>query len=503
MTPSELAQRIRNILGNVLLYLRNLVLKTTTLKNWNVVQRQNQQKTLDQYAGQQLVHLEKVMDDQFASSTSRNLKQQLQFLNITKKVTDTIAMTFKNGIQVTAINPDEQEIYDDIVDEVNLDAIMREVDKKVFLTKQVFVKVNYQSDGEEGEMSLDVITPQYCEVTSPDNDPYDFDSIIYPRVVSNPSISNPEGTFAYWDKDTFKLMDQSGNVIENPDNVDNVNPYSPEIPIVLFRESMPSEGQFWAPLGEDLITAQDSLNVKLTMLNQLLKLQSFGIPVLVNPSTNMSGEVTVVIDPTKPIVLNSSKDNPSDFKFVSPDSKIAELQDSIDKDMARIANMYNMNPDDLIASGNRSSADSKNASNASINEVREQRKLVFIPSINELFEAIRVVYNVHNPLTPLSEDGVIIKINDPKKSYGTVDDEIKQNDWDLAHNITTVAQIMVEREDDLTIDEAKENLAQNAIDNGSESDVEDTQEDAQEDMPMSVPDDGIVGENPPAQEDME
>lgn len=465
LTFASVSDKIRAVLGNVLMYLRNLILKPTTLRNWNIIQRQAMQKALDLYNGNQLVHLEQTMDNQFQTSAARNLKQQLQFLNITKKITDTIAMTFKNGISVTAVNEAEQEIYDEIIDSINLDAVMQDVDRKTFLTKQVFVKVNAETE-EDGstDLKLDIITPQYVEVTTEENDPYCFDTIVYPKVVTNPSISNPEGIFCYWDNETFKLIDQSGREIPNELNPANVNPYG-EIPIVLFRESLPSEGQFWLTMPEDLLMAQDSLNVKLTMLNQLLKLQSFGIPVLVNPSANLNGEVNISIDPSKPIIINDDATRKGDFKFVSPDSKITEVQDAIDRDIQRIANFYGLNPDDLIATGQVSTADSKNASNAAINEVRESRKLIFTPAINELFEMIRTVWNVHNPLQQLSEDGVIVKINDPKRSYATIDDMIKEADWKLKNNLTTLADILVATEDDLTLQEAKDKIEENKLEN--------------------------------------
>jgi hypothetical protein len=417
------------------------------------------------YSGQQLVHLEKAMDEQFTQSNSRNLKQQLQFLNITKKITDTLCMTFKNGITVSAVNDNDQEIIDEIIDSTNLDAVMHEVDKKVFLTKQAFVKVNYCEDEDGGEIKLDIITPQYVEVTTPDNDPYEFDSILYPKVITDPSVTTPKGIFAFFDGTTFKLVDETGTVIPNEENPDNVNPYAPEIPLVIFRETLPSEGQFWLTMPEDLVMAQNSLNVKLTMLNQLLKLQSFGIPVLINPPPNSAGKIEISIDPSKPIIINDTKDQPGDFKFVSPDSKISELQDAIDKDIARIAQFYGLNPDDLMASGVRTNADSKNASNAGINEIREQRKLIFTPSLNELWDMIIHVWNVHNPLRQLSEDGVVIQINDPKRSYASIDDQIKENDWDLQNNLTTLAEILVEREDDLTYEEALTRIEENKIEN--------------------------------------
>lgn len=450
--------KIKTALANVLLYLRNLLVKPTTIINWNVAQRKAMAKTLDQYAGNQLMYLEAVMDSQFTTTSSRNLKQQLQFLNITKMLTETLAMTFKNGLSVKAINPKEQEVYDEIVDSINLDAVMQDVDKKAFLTKQCFVKVNY---GEDEGIKLDVITPQYVEVTVKDNDPYCFDSIIYPKIITEPSVSMPQGTFCYWDSATFKLIDQSGNDIPNEYNSSNVNPYSPAIPIVLFREQLPTGGEFFITMPEDLIIAQDSLNVKMTMLNQLLKLQSFGIPVLINPSTGMDGVVNINIDPSKPIIINDNKDVRGDFKFVSPDSKIAELQDAIDRDIQRISNFYGISPSQLVATGQKANADSHNADNAALNEIREQRKLIFTPAINELFEMIRVVYNVHNPLTPLSEDGVVVKINESKRSYNTADDFIKTADWMLAHDLTTVPQLMIELEDDLDIKEATVRIAEN------------------------------------------
>jgi len=91
------------------------------------------------------------------------------------------------------------------------------------------------------------------------------------------------------------------------------------------------------------MVAQDSINVKLTELNQLIKMQAFSIPVIIGEPP--AGSLT--IDPSNwisiPLAGSIDKGQP-DFKFVSPDPKIADVIEAIADGVARIADAWGVNP---------------------------------------------------------------------------------------------------------------------------------------------------------------
>jgi hypothetical protein len=465
MIAPTLSDKIKALLLNVLTYLRNLIVNpiNASLFTYNITQRQTMQTLLDMYAGNQLIYLNAELNKQFINPAS--LKFQPQVLNIVKKITDDICMTFKNGINIKAVNDADQKIVEKIVDSTNIDSVLQELDRKVYLNKQTFIKINYiQETGDtEGKIKLDIITPQYVDVETSKTDPYTFTAILYPKLITTPSIQMPKGLFCYWSVTEFVVVDESKTPQENPENPDNINPYTPIIPIVTFRESIPTDGLFFKMVPEDLVNAQNSINVKLTMRNQLIKMQSFSIPVITNPALDSSGNTVTIIDASLPLIVHQLDRNiPAGLEFKSPDPKIKDIEDSIDKDLQRIATMYGLDPDDLVASGQKSTADSQNTSNAHLNEIREQRKLIFIPSINELWNKIVIVWNLHNPNDKLSEDGVIITINDPRRSYATTDDYTKLKEFDLKYNMSTPVDWLVEQKDDLTFKEAQEMIIKNA-----------------------------------------
>jgi hypothetical protein len=464
MISLTLSDKIKVLLLNVLTYLRNLIVNpiNASLFTYNITQRQTMQALLDMYAGNQLIHLIAELNKQFVNPAS--LKFQPQILNIIKKITDDICMTFKNGISIKAVNDADQEIIEKIVDSTNIDLVLQELDRKVYLNKQAFVKINYTQETEaiEGKIKLDIISPQYVDVETSKTDPYTFTAILYPKLITTPSIRAPKGLFCYWSDTEFVIVDESKTPQENLENPDNVNPYAPIIPIVTFRESIPTDGLFFNTVPEDLVNAQNSINVKLTMRNQLIKMQSFSIPVITNPALDSSGNTVTVIDASIPLIVHQlDKNIPAGLEFKSPDPKIADIEDSIDKDLTRTANNVGLNPDDFIASGQKSAANSENASNSKLNEIREQRKLIFIPSINELWNKIIIVWNLHNPNNKLSEDGVIITINDPKRSYATTDDYTKLKEFERKYNMSTPVDWLVEQKDDLTFKEAQEMIIEN------------------------------------------
>lgn len=465
---------VRQTISKLIQFIKRLFSRQSmTFYDYEFTFRERVQKILAYYDGQQIDYLMSVLNSQFSNPTA--LKLQPRIANITRYITNNLCMLFSKGVLVKPINEKDAEIYDDIVDSSQLDATMQEVERKTFLTKTSLIKVSWRDE----KIALDVITPEYLMVTTSDENPYRPESIIYPIKLDDKNLYNPKGTFGYWSETEFKLLDESGRELPNPQNEGNVNPYG-VLPFVVVRNSIPTNGEFYNKLGEELINAQESINVLLTEHAQLVKMQSFSIPVLKNPKADYQGNVNVQIDPSKPIIVEDNKDAQGDFKYVTPDAKLSEVQESIDKEVTRIGALFGVNVSDFVASGQKSSADATKEYNASINEYREQQKLIYLPILSELFEIIRIVWNTHST-EQLSEDGVTVQILDPKRGYTSVDDKIKETDYLLGKNFISLPEALTMWSDDLTEDEAKERIKQNQIVNEEITKVEDTEENKLED----------------------
>ena len=118
------------------------------------------------------------------------------------------------------------------------------------------------------------------------------------------------------------VLDHKGRAVPERAKKEGEHPYG-LIPMAFFRDDGP-ERTFWNAGTDDLINAQIMINVKITELNNLIKMQKFSIPVIIgdNPKGNVS------VDPSNFISIplaDSSQSCTPDFKFVTPDPKIRDL----------------------------------------------------------------------------------------------------------------------------------------------------------------------------------
>lgn len=441
---------VKRLLSRLVEYLKSLFRRVAYQNQSEVAWRKRAHRLLDYYEGNQLNYLDEVINEQFISP--RFLKLQPQMSNIVRYITDQLCQTFKNGVVITADSDTDQGLYDELIDTTNLDHFLNDLEKLVFLAKTVHVKVAWRND----ELALEMITPEYVAVEEDENDPLQASLLMFPKeVVSSPG-GQPKGTFHVWTTSSYKVVNER-NLAEG---AEESNPYG-VIPLVPFRDYTPRDGGYFARVGEELVNAQDSLNVKLTELNYLLKFQSFSVPVITNPAVGADGQLTISIDPSKPIVIKDSKEQAGKFEFVTPQARLAEVQEAVDKEYLRIFSFYGVPTGDFVATAERQSAEAMKANNAKIEEFREAHGAMFLPQIRELLRIIRIIYNAHSTGAKFSEDDPTIDIQPSEINLADPEEVRKDYDWKLGHALITEAQILVELEDDLTLEEAEEIIAEN------------------------------------------
>ena len=357
--------------------------------------RQRVVKLLDYYRGIQLSYLRDLIDSQFEPAEANGLKLQMGIRNITKYITDSLASTFKNGVLVSAVNENDQEIYDTIADSINLDNLMKTVEANVFLCKTVYVKLGWSGD----KVVARILTPEYVVVQQDPEDAYNILSITYPQFIYEIVNYMPQGTFNNYTATGFNIINEKSVPIINPKNPNNENPYG-VIPITVFQEKTPNTDYFYQFPGEDLINAQESVNVLLTERNQMLKMQAWSQPVLHNPSNmnvndskQQAAARGIKVGLGQPMIFfDQDKDVKGSFEFVSPNAKITDIENSIEKEMIAIASLYGVNPSQLIQSADAKSAQSVREGNAMVEEYRYKHSSD-IHSKNQ-----RNVFNLNNHL---------------------------------------------------------------------------------------------------------
>ena len=437
------------LLEQLMKFLSSLRQKQTPYLQKQTDLRRRALRLLDWYNGFQINHLNGALDAQFAKP--RNMKLQLATLNITEYIVDQVANYLKNGLTITAESESDQAILDEIINDNHADILFQQLAHYIFLLKTCFVKCAWRND----KVMLDLMGPQYTSIDSDENDPSVMKRIIYPKSIVRFDNYRPVGTYAYWDEETFKLLNENGREVPNPDNPSNVNPYG-IIPIACFRETDPTEGYYvWPP--DDLDNAQTNVNVLRTYMMYLIKLQSFSQPVIHNPG---SKDAVITVDPSLPIILYDKPDLKSLFEFVTPTPAIDSVKDVMETLLSEVFAVYGVDPGSFVQSKAVRSAESIQASNAKLEEYRDNMKLMFINQMHDLLDIIRVVWNTHNS-NKLSDGEFVVRIIESKIQPDKVDDRLKLRDWELEHNLTTLPEVMIEEEGDLTLEEAEERIITN------------------------------------------
>jgi hypothetical protein len=372
------------------------------------LRRKDMQKRIDYYYDKQLSYLDDNLKKQFKKPD--NLKLQKEFDNVTSLIIDELAVIYAQEPIRKIINgtDKDQELYERIITEGKLNLILAEANKMSKLCKTVLIRVVWRND----KIQFDIITPNIFEVIQDQNDPTTAIGFVYASIIdiTNQNYLNKDDTFIdrdpfdntniiyfYWsDKKNiiFKKLSRGDiQIQEVVTNIDNVNPYQ-KLPFVTIHDGIPISDYFIEG-GDDLINTNEIINIKLTEANFLTKMQSFSIPV--RKGADNAGS-TITLDPSMIIDIPADSDvhKGQDFKFVSPEAKLREIEESIDRKKRNLAIKYKLDPDLLIQSADKASAQSM--------QLRSLQKAILITQDRpfyrnyeqQLFNIIRIVHNYHS-----------------------------------------------------------------------------------------------------------
>lgn len=384
------------------------------------MRRASMKKRIDYYQGKQLTYLDELLDTQFKMPD--RLKLQKEFYNVTEMIINELAVLYSMPPKrelCECEDEDAESIYKDIITKGKLDAAMATANKYAKLCKVVLVRPVWRE-----KIEYDIYTPNMFDVIQDPQNPTKPIGIVYSNQIdmvwSKPlneddkrtkldPFSLPNTIFYVWTKEshfafTYAMNKSSEIIIEmikNENNPDNKNPYG-VLPFVAIYDGVPTDG-FFVEGGDDLINCNEINNVKLVEKNHLTKMQSFSIPVR-KGADNTKDEL--VLDPSMVVDLPADDDMRKgvDFRFVSPEAKIAEIEADLEGRLRRLAIKHKLNPDMFVASGNRSSADSLQMQAYYLGKIITADKPLYACYEKELFEVTRTVYNYHSDIDQLPEE---------------------------------------------------------------------------------------------------
>jgi len=185
------------------------------------------------------------------------------------------------------------------------------------------------------------------------------------------------------------MRDYRGNPVPMPGNAEGVNPYG-VLPFVPLFDTLPDD-EFFLPGGDDLIEAQEAINVALSNLWRAVELQAHGQAW----ATGVPAGEALNVGPDLAITLPDG----GMFGYAAPNAPIGDILEAIQFAMRQIAATNDLSADVFDLDRNSESGAAKHVEQIDLREARQDDIALWRTYETRLFELLKVVVNTHQPGT--------------------------------------------------------------------------------------------------------
>ena len=417
------------------------VFKEMTTKTYgmaNIERKKEASKRLDFYHDDHLDYLEETLNQLF-SDPSVMLKAHL---NIIRKIVTQLAMVYKTPPARTIEGSEQdQERFNEMIKQASLDVKLRQASRYVKLLKTILLRPVWR----KGQMDLDILTPDILDVAC-GLSPEDIQEVLITDYGTSQQIEEVE--FSYWSAESWRRLDHAGNVIEEQPNPYKILPFVPRF------DYPPPGSEFWLTGGDDLVSLQEAINVKLVDLLHLLQMQSFGVGWI----KGAQGGGTLKVDPGSLVELPGEKE--AAIGFESQKAEIGQVVNAIDKLIKWAVVSQGLSAASMSTDlSDRQSGEAKRIDKQELDEARLEDVALWRKYERQLFNIMRVVWNYHNSRSKISEQARLkIDFSDPK-TPASPKEEAEADDLALAQGVITPVDLVMRNNPDLkTREEALEYL---------------------------------------------
>ncbi len=492
----------------------------------NIARKLGVETRVDYYLDQDMrSHVRHLLDEQFRDPA--NMKLQISWRNIVKMIIRKISLVYKDAPVRTIFNektedvdvpdpegeegetikqektieipsPEDQKLWDDIAKFNKLDILLKTVNRMTNLTRRVVIKVGF--DKKKEMVKLSMILPSTLDIVVDESDTlkplamfWNVNSLQLFRG-GDPRISNivthmkgEDILYEYWSSDDEELKEelrsknfifnQKGEIQDNEDSEENESNNNPIkdmdgnviIPVVEYAPEVPIRDWFVGGLG-DLINAQETINVALTYLNYLIKMQSFSQPVArgveanetEDPLGNKKETPAIMTDPSMVILLKTteSDQSPSMFEFRTPNASMIEVKDIIREKLVDIAADYAISVSNFVEQATPSSGIAIKLQNQDLLEFRSDEIDLYRCYEEDLFQTIKAVQNTFPGKSFTKESQMRVNFAEIKFPESRKE-QLEALDMGIAIGVDSAADFLMEQDPDLTEEQAIKKLMEN------------------------------------------
>lgn len=343
--------------------------------------KQRAEKWLRYYHDQQSDETLRLIGQKWSKPETFRLFQ----VNIVKKTVNKRANLYRLAPRRVFTGLD-QETGDAFYRAMNADVVLKRASRLVKLLKTGALQVSWTATGP----ALHVVTPNVLDVIAPDPE--------HPErvIVTHNAEREQDRTFSDWTATSYTRRDYRGAPLSIPGNVGNVNPYG-VLPFVPLFDRHPDDC-FFLPGGDDLIEAQEAINVALTNLWRAVELQAHGQAW----ATGLPAGEAVRIGPERAISLPDG----GKFGFAAPNAPISDILEAIQFVMRQTAAANDLSADVFDLDRASESGAAKHVEQIDLAEARLDDVAMWRRYEARLFETVKRVVNTHRPGT-IAEDATV------------------------------------------------------------------------------------------------
>ena len=316
-----------------------------------------------------------------------------------------------------------------------------------------------------------------------DKDVFNPYAITYPNFMPvDDAYNNEKMTYSYYDSERYIKYDQEGKILEEIANESGVFPF-----VFFHREDQIDS--FFVEGANDIISANEHINITMTEMQLGLRYQMFGQPV----ASGIIADQNIARAGSNEILMLGENGN---FDIVSPKGNIESVIENIKLQLELVALNNHLYITFSDTGGEVPSGIALKIKDVERMEDYQDDKEMFRIFEHKMYMVEEAIASYNNIRLPKSDDFMIdfYDIEYPM----TTQDQILQNNFDLQNNLTTQAHILMKNNKDLDLEAAVEQIAQNkeinqllsgSFEQEEEAEVQNVEENQQEEENEAVSDD--------------
>ena len=390
-------------------------------------------EALDYYSGITSAYTEHY----FSGTTAKKIP--IGNVNITKRIIDRVSLVYMTPPKRVYTREDLTDMF------VHKDMKLQRLERMTNLLDSVLIKPcwRYKDDG-TGCIEYDIIVDYECVFG---DDPLKPIGYVYPISSKSSVLDDTPELWAYWDKENHYIFDANGNIVTNEENPDNINPY-PVLPFVdCWRDGKPETEWLDTTASHDLIQTNLAINVAETNKNANVMFQSFGY-LFVNGAGIDKDTMKIGQDKINYLGVDGS------ISIVSPPNAIPALDESIKSSYKLLSQNYHL-PTSFVEGTTAESGVALKMRNIELTDDRKSDVEKWRDVEFKIFDIETRIIAVE-----MGQDAGYLEDVDFQESVEILSDKEQREkwEWELSHGLIDKADIMMQKNPDLTREEALDYL---------------------------------------------